>query len=203
MENNLAVVKEHTAALSTFGTADLAVAEKVEALVRTAHEVNEQSKALKEQDTRVKDEFKRMCRPYTDDGMGVTCFAFDQGLKMVLTVQGGGMEVDEDALLKGIYEMYGEQVGDKGGKAWRAYCAISDPLEAPRKLNPDKLAQEVARAQRIAAGLEAGEIMVTEQVAAAATREVAPILKARCAAMTKAEVKAHEMGELTDVLVVK
>lgn len=203
MENSLAVVRERTAALSAFGTSDLAVAEKVEALVRTAYEVNEQFKDLKEQDARVKDEFKRMCQPYSQEGHGVTCYAFDQGMKMVLTVQGGGVDVDEDELLKGIYAMYGEQVGDKGGKAWRAYCAVSDPMEAPRKLNLDKLAFEVARAQRIAAGLEAGEVMVTEQVAAAATREVQPVLKARCAAMSKSEVKAHEMGELTDVLVVK
>lgn len=200
---SLATIQKKTAELSAFGTSDLSVQEKVSALVKTAHEVNEQSKALKEQDTRVKDEFKRMCKPYTDEGHGVTCYAFDQDMKMTLTLSGGGMELDEEALLKNIYEMYGETPGDKGGKAWRAFCAISDPMEAPRKLNPDKLAYEIAKAQRIAAGRETGEVMVTDKIVQAATTEKKPSLVAKCSKMTKAEIKAHDMGELTETMVLK
>lgn len=202
-QTSLATVEKRVASLSAFGTKDLSVQESVDALVKTAVEVNEQSKALKEQDTRVKDEFKRMCRPYTDEGHGVTCYAFDQEMKMTLTLSGGGMELDEAALLKEIYSMYGEQVGDKGGKAWRAFCAVSDPMEAPRKLNPDKLAYEVAKAKRIASGLETGEVMVTEKQVQAATTEKKPSLVAKCSKMTKGEIKAHSMGELTETMVLK
>ena len=200
---DLATIQTRTAALSAFGTKDLGIQESVDALVRTAVEVNEQAKALKEQDTRVKDEFKRMCKPYTDDGHGVVVYAFDQGMKMAVTLVGGGMSLDEQALLKQIYDAYGEQVGDKGGKAWRAYCAISDPMEAPRKLNQEKLAYEVAKAKRIAAGLEEGEVMVTEEMAQAATTEKAPTIQAKCSKMTKSEIKEHDMGELTCTMVLK
>lgn len=202
-ENTLATIETRTAALSTFGTKDLSIQESVDALVRTAVEVNEQTKALKEQDALVKSEFKRMCKPYTDEGHGVTCYAFDQEKKMTLTLSGGGLVLDEEQLLKEIYDMYGEVVGDKGGKAWRAFCAVSDPMEAPRKLNPDKLAFEVAKAKRIASGLEEGEVMVTETQVQAATTEKKPSLVAKCSAMTKGEIKAHKTGELTETLVLK
>lgn len=200
---SLAVIQQRTASLAAFGTSDLSVQESVDALVKTAVEVNEQAKALKEQDTRVKDEFKRMCKPYTDNGQSVTCYAFDQQMKMTLSIVGGGMSIDEDKLLKEIYDMYGEQVGDKGGKAWRAFCAISDPMDAPRKLNLDKLAYEVAKAQRIASGQEVGEVMVTDEQVQAATTVKEPSLRAACSKMTKGEIKSHDMGELTDTLVLK
>ena len=193
-------LQEHTAALSSYGTSDLANAESVKALIRTAKEVNDQTKALKEQDTRVKDEFKRVCKPYTDEGHGVTCYSFEDGLKMTLTVSGGGMEIDEESLLRSLYEAYGEIYGDRGGKAWRAFCAVSDPVEVPRKLNEQKLAEEVARAKRIASGVEAGEVMVTDDIVKSVAVEKKPVLSAKCSAMTKAEKKAYEMGELVDVL---
>ena len=194
------LVKQKAAALASYGANDLADAQKVSALVKTAKEINDQSKALKEQDTRVKDEFKRMCKPYSDVGKNVTCYDFDSGMKMTLIHSGGGIEINEQELLKGIYEMYGEVYGDKGGKAWRAYCAISDPMEAPRKLNPEKLTAEIARANRITSGKEAGEIMVTEAIVQNATTIKPPSLVAKVSAMSKGEKKDHEIGELTDVL---
>ena len=199
----LATIETRTAALSTFGTKDLMVQESVDALVKTAVEVNEQAKALKAQDDLVKSEFKRMCKPYTDEGHGVIVYAFDQEKKMMLTLSGGGMELNDAEFLKQIYAMYGEAVGDKGGKAWRAYCAVSDPLEAPRKLNPDKIAYEVAKAKRIASGLEEGEIMITEAQVQAATVEKPISLSARCSDMTKSELKAYKLGELKDTMVLK
>lgn len=200
MAMDLVKLEERTAALSSYGTSDLSDAVSVTALIRTAKEVNDQTKALKEQDTRVKDEFKRMCKPYTDEGHGVTCYSFDDGLKMTLTVSGGGLDIDEDALLRQLYDAYGEIYGDKGGKAWRAFCAVSDPIDVPRKLNEQKLAEEVARAKRIASGVEAGEVMVTDEMVMSVAVEKKPVLSAKCSAMTKAEKKAYDMGELTDVL---
>ena len=201
MEQSLAVIKTRTAELASFGASDLSIQENVDALVRTAVEINDQTKALKEQDTLVKNEFKRMCKPYTDDGHGVTVYAFDQEKKMMLILSGGSMELDESKLLKEIYAAYGEEVGDKSGKAWRAFCAISDPMDAPRKLNPDKLAYEIAKAERIKAGTESGEVFVSSEQVQAATTEKKPSLVAKCSAMTKAEVKAHKNGELTDTMV--
>lgn len=193
-------VSEKVLALASMGTSDLSSRESVSALVRAAKEANDAKKAAEAEDSRVKDEFKRMARPYIDEGHGITCYAFDDGLKMTITLSGGGINVDENELLKKLYEMYGEQVGDRGGKAWRAYCAVSDPLEAPRKLNPDKLAYEIAKAARVRAGLESGEVMVTEELVKSVTVEKAPVVKAMCGSMTKAEKKAYEMGELVDVL---
>ena len=203
MAGGLVKVSEKVVALASYGTSDLGVQERVDALVATAKEINDTMKAAKADDTAVKDEFKRMCKPYTDEGHGVVCYSFVNGMKMTLSVQGGGMELDENALLAELYRAYGERPGDREGKAWRAYCAISDPVEVPRKLNPDKLASEIAKAQRIASGLESGEVLVNAEMARAATVEKKPVLKAQCSAMTKGELKAHDMGELTETMVIK
>lgn len=196
-------IKKRTAALSHLGTTDLSDAQKMSALIQTAKEVNEQSKALKEQDTLVKDEFKRICKPYTDKGQGVTCYDYETEMKMTVSVQSGSMELDEKTFLEKLYAHYGEQVGDKGGKAWRAYCEISDPMDAPRKLNPDKLAYQLSKSERIASGMEAGEVLVTAAMVNESTTEKPAVIKAQCSKMTKGEIKSHQLGELTEVMVVK
>ena len=201
---DISIIKERTAALSTLGTGDLADQTKMAALVVTAHEINEQAKALKAEDTRVKDEFKRIVRPYTDEGKAVTVYSYDTGMKMATTLSGGALEIDEQKLLDNLYALYGEVPGDRTGRAWEAFVAISDPVEVvPRVVNPDKLAAELARSERILLGVESGEALLTRNVVQGATVQKPVVVSAKCSAMTKAEVKAHEMGELTDTMVVR
>ena len=159
-------------------------------------------KAAKAEDDAVKDEFKRMCKPYTDDGHGVICYSFANEMKMAVTLSGGGLSLDERKLMESIYAAYGEEVGNRDGKAWAAWCAVTEPVES-RKVNEDKLAYELAKAQRIASGLEAGEVMVNADMVNGATFEKAPTISAKCSAMSKTELKAHRAGELVDVMVVK
>ena len=200
MAMDLATIQVKTAELASFGTTDLANSGTVTAMVRTFKEVNDQMKSLKDEDGRIKSEFKRMAKPYTDEGRGVTCYDFEDGLKMTLVLSGGGMEIDDGALLNALHDMYGEPYGDRSGKAWRAFCAVSDPLDVPRKVNADKLAYEIAKAERVRSGAEPGEVLVTGELVSTVTVEKKPTIAAKVSNMTKAEVKAHDMGELTDVL---
>lgn len=197
---SLATIKKRTASLASLGTTDLAIQEKVDALVRTAVEVNEQFKAYKEEDDRVKSEFKRICAPYIEHGQKVTCYAFDQGKKMTITYSGGGMSIDDETLLRKLYDHYGESYGDRAGRAWEAFCKVSDPVDIPRKVNEDKLMAEIARSERVLNGIEVGEALVTAEIVRDVAVDKAPSVVAKCANMTKAEVKAHDSGELVETL---
>lgn len=199
----LTKVESSIVAMSEMSEADLMTKEAVDAIVAAAVQIAEDKKAAAEQDKKVKDEFKRMCSRYMDEGVSVTCYSYDSGMKLTLTPKGGGAELDEGKLLESIYEMFGEQVGDKGGRAWAAYCAISDPMDAPRVINPDKLAAELVRASRIANGEEEGTPNVTEQIVKRATEMKRPVYAAGCSKMSKAELSAHDRGELTEIMVVK
>lgn len=202
-DKTLAAVKKEVVALAEMQEADLMNKERVDALVETATAIAEQKKDIAAQDTKVKDEFKRMCARYIEQGKGVICYSWDAGKKMTLTVKGGGAELDEGKLLKAIYDSFGEQVGDRGGRAWEAYCAISDPVEAPRVINEDKLAEQLIRAARIRNGEECGAPYVTEEIVQSATTVKAPTFAAGCSSVSKDEQSAHDKGELTEVLVVK
>ena len=199
---DMEIIKKEAAALSALVTGDLSNREKAAALVSTAHAINEQYKAIKAEDAKVKAEFKRLCAPYIEDGHGVTVYNFDERQKMSIILSGGGVEVDENALLSKLYELYGEEPGDKTGRAWRAGISVSDPVET-RVLNPDKLAAEVAKAERVRLGVEGGTIRVPGALVAEASVVKAPTVSAKCSAMTKAEVAAHEAGELTEPMEVR
>lgn len=199
----LAAVKKEVVALAEMQEADLMNKERVDALVATATAIAEQKKEIAAEDTKVKDEFKRMCSRYMKEGKGVSCYSWEAGKKMTLTVKGGGAELDEHKLLEGIYDFFGEQIGDRGGRAWEAYCSISDPVEAPRVINEDKLAEQLIRASRIKNGEESGTPYVTDEIVRDATVIKPPTFAAGCSAISKNEQSAHSKGELTEILVVK
>lgn len=193
-EKAIIKINEKVAALSTFGRSDLDVQEHVDALVATAMEVSAAKKEATERDTEVKNEFKRMCHEHMEAGEAVTCYSWENGMKMTLIPKGGGMEVDEDALVEAIYAKYGEKVGDRTGRAWEAYCAISDPIDVPRKLNLEKLEREI---------LKGADGYVDGETVRSVTVEKKPVYAATCSKITKAENEAHTRGELDAVTVVK
>lgn len=182
---------------------DLQSKEKVDALVATSIEIQAEKKKLDERDKHIKNEFKRMGKAHTDKGEGVTCYSWDNGQKITLTLSGGGATISETEIIEQIYAAYGEEVGDRGGRAWKAYCEISDPVQAPRVLNPDKLAAVLNRTKRIQAGIEEGEITVTKAMVDAATTVKNPSIVCKTSKMSKDEIAAHERGELDAVMVVK
>ena len=182
---------------------DLQSKEKVDALVATSIEIQATKKELDERDKHIKNEFKRMGKIHTDKGEGVTCYSWDNKQKMTLTLSGGGASVDEAKIIESIYKAYGEDLGDRGGRAWKAYCEISDPVPTPRILNPDKLTAALLKAKRIQAGLEEGEIVITKEMVDAATTIKKPSVVCKTSKITKDEIAAHERGELDAVMVVK
>ena len=202
-ENKLAKVEASIVKISEMQQIDLQSKEKVDALVATAMEIAAEKKSLDEQDKRIKNEFKRMGKTYTDAGNGITCYSWDNSQKITLTLSGGGATISETGILEEIYRAYGEEIGDRGGRAWRAYCEITDPVEAPRVLNPNKLEAALVKAQRIAAGLEQGEPIITKEMVDAATTVKKPSVVCKTSKMSKDEISAHERGELNEVMVVK
>lgn len=191
-EKSIVKIQERVAALSSLGRSDLDVQEQVDALVATAMEVSAEKKEASERDTEVKNEFKRMCREHMDAGEAVTCYSWDNGMKMTLIPKGGGIEVDEVAFLNALYEKFGEEPGDQTGRAWAAYCAVSDPIEVPRKLNMEKLEREV-----LGGGMVDGELL------GSVSEQKPPTYAASCTKISKAELEAHAKGELDAVTVVR
>lgn len=200
---DLAVIKAEVVKLADMQAIDLADKNKVEALVATALEIGKQKKEISEQDSAVKSEFKRMTKQYTDEGHNVTCYAYDQECKMTVILKGGGKDIDGQLLMEEIYKAYGEEVGDRGGRAWKAYCAVTDPVEAPRVINQDKLTAELLKNERIASNGSTEEVLVSADVVQKATVDKAPTIAASCSKMSAAEKKAHKEGNLDDIMVVK
>lgn len=186
------IVKQSMVSIAAMQPIDLQSREQVSALVKTAIQVKADKKDADAADKELIDNFKRLCAAEIADGKPVSCYAWDEGKKMTITYRGGGAEVDETELLKSLYEAYGEEYGDKKGKAWEAFKAISDPIEVPRKLNPAKLQAELERAGRIAAGIESGVPKVTAQVVASATTTKKPTVAATLSNISKDEKTRHD-----------
>lgn len=186
------IVKQGMVSIAAMQPIDLQSREQVSALVKTAIQVKADKKDADAADKELTDNFKRLCAAEIADGKPVSCYAWDEGKKITITYRGGGAEVDETELLKSLYEAYGEEYGDKKGKAWRAFKAISDPIEVPRKLNPAKLQAELERAGRIAAGIDSGVPKVTAQVVASATTTKKPTVAATLSNISKDEKTRHD-----------
>lgn len=199
--NKLAKVEKQIVAIAGMTAMDLRSKESVDALVRTAADIQEQKKQLDAHDKEIKDNFKRMCREEIDANKNVTCYSWDEGKKMTIVLRGGSAEIDEAKLLAKLYEAYGEEPGDRSGRAWQAFIDVTDEVEMPRVLNQDKLAKELIRAERIMQGLEGGAPSVTQQIVEAATTFKKPVVAASLGNITKAEMEAHKVDGYAPVFV--
>lgn len=176
--------------------------EMAAAYVSMALSTNQAYKDAKSRDDEVKDNVKRMCKEHMERGESVTIYDFENSTKLTLRPSKGGAVLDEDALLEQIYLHFGEKPGDRTGRAWEAYCAISDPVANPRKVNPDKLAEQIKIAQQIKLGERDGMPMVTEKMVESVTVVKKPVYSVSASEMTKGELSAVKRGELTDHLVI-
>ena len=200
-ENAIEKVEQQMVAIASMAPMDLRSKEHVDALVRTAIEVQAAKKEADAADKDIKDNLKRMCASEIEAGQNVTCYSWDEGKKMTIVLKGGGAEIDETKVLEGLYAAYGEEKGDRSGRAWAAFMAITDEVEMPRVLNQDKLTKELIRAQCIAQGLEDGEPLVTNGIIEAATEYKKPVVAASLSNITKAEMEAHTVDGYAPIFV--
>ena len=184
--------------------ADLLNQETAMALVNTAVEINSQKKELEAQDKSVKDAVKRMFADAIESEQNVAIYNWDTGNKITLTAKGGSVDIDDFALMKAIYAHYGEELDNREGQAWQAFCAVTDPVECPRTINQKKLEDVLGISARAAEAKHAAVApMVDESMVKAAMVVKKPTYAAGCSAISKAELSAHEAGELVDTIVVK
>lgn len=198
------IVKKTLQSIEQLSKADLLNADVAQELVAAAAEISAQKKQVDEQDKTVKDNLKRMFADEMDAEQNVAVYNWDIGMKMTLTARGGSIEIDDMELMKAIFAHYGEDLGNRDGLAWQAFCAVTDPVECPRTINPDKLAAALDAANLAADAKHAATTPeINEGMVKAATVVKKPNYAAGCSAISKAELAAHEDGELTDTVVVK
>lgn len=167
--------------MSSYGASDLSVAEAVDDIALTVKSVKAAVKELKDAEADAVAQFKRIAKPYVDEGRSVTAYSWPNGYKLVLGVGEPTVAVDEAVLAEALAERYGED----GVAIWES---VSDP--APRVLNADKL--------RAAIALDPG----LAEIVRGATEVRQGGVRFAPKPVTKAERKAHEAGELDDVLVI-
>lgn len=179
-------------ALADMTSDDLSIPEKVDAVVATAVEVTEQKKEIVEQDTKVKDELKRLCADKMEErASSITLYNFELGQKLTLIPRGGGINVDDNEVLESLYKHFEEEPGNVNGLAWKVWCSITNPpIEPKRTLDQDKLL-DVMKAEKYL-------VPIVQD----ATSDVAPTYAATCKAMSKKEISAHSKGELSDNFIV-
>lgn len=200
-DNKLAKVEKQMVAIAGMSAMDLRNKESVDALVRTAAEIQVAKKDADARDKELKDHFKRMCSAEIADAKNVTCYSWDEGKKMTITLREAAADVDDAQVLANLYAAYGEEPGDRNGRAWAAFVAISDEVEMPRKLNQDKLAKELIRAERIAQGLEDGAPIITNDIVESATKFKPPVASAQLRDITKQEMEAHRQDGYAPIFV--
>lgn len=180
-------VAKQVMALSEMSPADLTVPEKVDAIVSVAAEVAQTRSAINAQDTKVKDELKRLCADVMLEQRSATLYNFAVGKKLVLAPKGGGVDINEDEVLASLYEHFDEEQGNTAGAAWAAWCSITnEPVMPSRVLAQDKMLAAVKSDGYLANIIES------------ATSEVLPTYAATCKDMSKAEKSAHAKGQLDD-----
>lgn len=174
------------------------------ALISEAAQITEQKKSIEAEDKIIKDQLKEMFADEIEAEQVVSIFDWDSGMKLSLTPRGGSVEIDDFELMKAIYAHYGEQLGDRDGKAWQAFCAVTDPVECPRTINPQKL-EAALGANSVAANARhaAATPEITEDMVRAATVVKKPTYAASCSAISKADAAGHESGDISGHLLIK
>ena len=185
-------VAKQVTALSEMSPADLSIPEKVNAIVSVAAEVAETRSAINAQDTKVKDELKRLCADVMTRECSATLYNFELGKKLTLVPKGGGVNISEEEVLASLYEHFEEEPGNTSGAAWQAWCSITnEPVMPSRTLDQDKMLAVMKNGGYLAS------------IITSATSEVSPTYAATCKDMSKADKSAYAKGELKSNFVTK
>jgi hypothetical protein len=91
----------------------------------------------------VRTAFFRVADAEAGEDKPFTLYSIEHGVKLVRSVVDSGGGINSEVLLQSLYDHFGEERGDKDGKAWSLWKKIS--LPAPRVLSPELLTVELGK----------------------------------------------------------
>lgn len=161
----------------------------VSSMVEVLSEANDVEKSAKDAKALAVKKVKSLFEDEGREGHAVTLYNFEIGKKVCLEVIGGATDISGDAVLDGLYRLYGEEPGDKDGKAWAAWVEMTVPR--PRELDEEKVLAFIKSNPDVAKVVERSTTM----------SDFAHKLVVRN--VTKAERESHSVGGLDSGLYVR
>jgi len=178
-------------ALANLTSQDLADMEKARGLIRVAHEVSTAEKEYKALKDTIYGTVKGICAEELEGHKAVTVYDYEQALKFTVSKSGGGIILDENDLWQAIADKLKVPVDVHEGKAWEFFESLTDPVQqVPRVINQARLSEYLKTNPKF------------QSVVDSCKQEVASVVKAQVAKMSKAEVEANVRGDLTAIKVV-
>ena len=194
VEKNIAIIKTATSEMrvADMTAADLECVEKVNALVALAKEVYDAIKRARALDRELSDNFKRLASEWgLEPGQTLASYNWDEGYEMFTRMYSATCSINPDAVLEKLYENCGEEEGDETGKAWHAWCEITDPVTT-RELNPQKLEEYLKKSAKVASGDIKGSVWLSSDDVAACVAESKPYMAYGAKAISKDEKARHD-----------
>ena len=172
--------------------ADLECVEKVNALVALAKEADDAIKRAKALDKELVDNFKRLASEWgLEPGQRLISYNWEDGYELSVRMAFATRSISPDAVLEKLYENCGEEEGDKTGKAWHAWCEVTDPVTT-RELNPQKLEEYLKKSAKVASGDIKGTAWLSPDDVAACVAESKPYMVCGLSAISKDEKAMHD-----------
>ena len=194
-EKNIAIIKTATSEMrvADMTAADLECVEKVNALVALAKEANDAIKRAKALDKELVDNFKRLASEWgLEPGQRLISYNWEDGYELSVRMAFATRGINPDAVLEKLYENCSEEEGDKTGKAWHAWCEVTDPVTT-RELNPQKLEEYLKKSAKVASGDIKGTAWLSPDDVAACVAESKPYMVCGLSAISKDEKRLHDV----------
>lgn len=127
--------------------------EVVDAICLEMYEAQQDEKEAKSVYTSAKNNARRLFdERFGKDSEG-TFYSPKNNKKIHKTIRNSGVKIDQDKMLKSLYDYYGEDYSNRQGKAWKAFCKVSQPVDCPRVIDPNLFEAEFLKSQKEAAGI--------------------------------------------------
>ena len=138
------------------------------------------------------DNFKRLAFEWgLEPGQTLTSYNWEDGCKLAARMDAATRSISPDAVLERLYENCGEEEGDRTGKAWHAWCEITDP-DTTRVLNPQKLEEYLKKSAKVASGDLKGAARLSSDDFAACVAELKPYMAYGVNAISRDEKQLHD-----------
>lgn len=183
-ENSITKISERVKGIAEVTRNELSSVETVTSLVEVMSEANDAAKAAADAKSLAVRKVKALYDDEAHEGHAVTLYSFGIGKKVCLEVTGGSADVSGEAVLDGLYRLYGEEPGSTDGRAWAAWVEMTVPR--PRELDEEKVLAFIRSNPDVAKVVERSTT-VSDYSHKLVVRSV-----------TKAEREANKVGDMED-----